>query len=318
MKTLMLGVGLVSGMTLTLAQGQEAEVSPATDRLQYSVESKVLYVQDELRPEYADSSPVSAFGSSRQGAWLAPSGKPVFTTEPETLPVSDRATLDYRFDWMNAREDVELISAPRISLHGWRPGDTTFSDTNTLFKFLLANGGDAAPESGLVDPAGGIGGFGGGRGTGSVAFSNVSELFFADFPAPLDPRFFYGRGIIADIRTDFIPYKLSREASTQAPEPITLHDGVVIAPRVVITDTSEIALDYVLNYQSAENIPDDTLLTRDEINSRISRAYVGMDLTFADGETQRIIVPLSNGDFLDVYVTVDKITNTGTKQFDAN
>lgn len=318
MKTLMLGLGFVSGMTLAIAHGQEEQVSPPADRVQYSIESKVLYVQDELRPEYADSSAPGAFGSSWQGAWLAPSGKPVFVIEPESVTMPDGSSPDdVRFHWMNAREDVALLSAPRITIHGWRPGDTTFSGTNMLHKLVLANRGDASGGTVTVGGEGG-GGFGGGQGSGNAGFSNVGELLFAEFPAPLDPRFFYGRGIIADIRTEFITYKLSQDASTEAPEPMTLYDGIVIAPRVVENETAGITVDYVLNYQSTENIPDDTLLTRNEIQNGTIRANVGMDLLFDDGGTQRVIVPLSNGHYLDVFVTVDKIAVTGTTSFDAH
>ena len=312
MKALMLGAVLI-GVTVGIAQGQDTNVT-AADRVQYAIESKILYVQDAVRPEYADRSTPEAFGSSFQGAWVAPRGEPVFASEPKPAASPDATPDTVSFPWMDSREDVELISAPRITLHGWRPGEVGFGN-GTLFKVIMNTGEQVQ---------GGTGGIGGGGADG--AFSNVYYNFFASFPTPLDPRFYYGRGIIADIGSRTVPCVDRRQPSDGQPgsvaeiveSEIEIDTGIVIAPRVVEGDGEKIHLDYVLNYRSTSTVPKDERLTRDEIYSRLLRANVGMDLMFEDGETQRIVVPLGNGDFLDVYVTVDKIANTGTKRFEAN
>ncbi|MEX2015613.1 MAG: hypothetical protein WD873_03180, partial [Candidatus Hydrogenedentales bacterium] len=84
-------------------------------------------------------------------------------------------------------------------------------------------------------------------------------------------------------------------------------EGLVMASRVVLGTADAIHLDYVLNYQSTNVTADEKTLTREQIEADLIRATIGMDLMFEDGEIKRIIVPLSNGSFLDVYVTVDTI-----------
>ncbi|GMV91651.1 MAG: hypothetical protein AMXMBFR82_14290 [Candidatus Hydrogenedentota bacterium] len=232
---------------------EPATVTPPGTPIQFSIENKFIRVPasanlDEWIKFDENAEPISGNGRRVSAIRLPDSDEwiPVAQFDPEA------------FDTLNSMNELELLSAPRVTtLAGLTDADDT---SKTLFKVVLPNQGGSSNS--------GRGGFGGGFGGGGLGDGGTSDPSSLDTnPAPyrdeisdvfemftdrttLIGQFMASKGpgkpaIIADFTTDELRYVDSNGVEKDEAEPVW--SGIMVGARVACTSAGEdIVLDIAL------------------------------------------------------------------------